>query len=819
MRATGLMVVVLVLGLVGRAAGGGVPRPPAHGGPVVDSLRYASDAAARANWEPMAGSAGVSVTTWAGGRALRMPCNFAGTRHDRASWDRKVKLDLTACRGLRFDLYCAEVAPISHFSLYLHSGDGWYAAGFGRSAAKGWSEVVIDKTATKIEGSPGGWGRVDTIRISAWRGRDVDTEFHIANLALEGADAPIAIIRGESVAKNAPEEAKSVAAFAKGIAEMLDRLGLDYAVISDLDVTAARLKGKQVAILPHNPQMPDQVADALAAFIERGGRLLAFYTLHGRLAELLGVAGGAHLRQSYAGHFASIRPVGDGLHGMPKVTGQRSWNIRKTTAVEGTSRVAALWFSDKGESTGEPAIIVSDRGVFMSHVLLGDDPAYKQQMLLAMLGHLDSGLWQRAVTATLARAGRFGPFDGFEDAVLKIRGRGPAEPRVMQALEQARSSHAMAGKLSKDRRFPEALAAAAEAQEALIVAYCRAQKPLKGEHRAWWCHSAFGVAGMTWDEAIETLADNGFTAILPNMLWGGTAYYESSVLPVAPEVAERGDQIAECVAACRKHGVECHVWKVNWNMSHRAPQAFAERMGKEGRIQVGFDGKPYPRWLCPSHPENQKLEIDSMVEVATKYDVHGVHFDYIRYPGPSHCFCPGCRERFEAVLGRKVANWPADCRHDPEVEQQWLAWRRGHITKVVAAVAERVRKVKPKVRISAAVFRNWPVDRDKVGQDWKLWCDRGYLDFVCPMDYTPNNVTFEQMVRRQLEWAGDVPCYPGIGLSVWGSPRDVVKLIEQVQIARQLGTGGFTVFNYSVPEALRIVPLCGEGITRKEATR
>ncbi|GAH56730.1 unnamed protein product, partial [marine sediment metagenome] len=50
----------------------------------------------------------------------------------------------------------------------------------------------------------------------------------------------------------------------------------------------------------------------------------------------------------------------------------------------------------------------------------------------------------------------------------------------------------------------------------MIDAYCLAQKPLAGEHRAFWCHSAFGVAGMTWDKAIELLAENGFTAILPN---------------------------------------------------------------------------------------------------------------------------------------------------------------------------------------------------------------------------------------------------------------------------------------------------------------
>jgi len=324
---------------------------------------------------------------------------------------------------------------------------------------------------------------------------------------------------------------------------------------------------------------------------------------------------------------------------------------------------------------------------------------------------------------------------------------------------------------------------------------------------------------MTWDQAVKLLADSGFTAVLPNMLWGGAAFYDSDVLPVAPEVKEKGDQIALCLAACRKYGVECHVWKVNYNMGSAAPKDFAARMKAAGRTQVTPDGKPNARWLCPSHPANQKLEIDAMVEVARKYDVHGIHFDYIRYPGRQGCFCGGCRERFEKAIGRKVKRWPADVRlsGDPDLHAKWLDFRREQITAVVAAVSQRARKVRPGVKISAAVFRNWPADRDSAGQDWKLWCDRGYLDFVCPMDYTPHNAHFRDMVARQVGWAGKVPCYPGIGVSVWPDPTNVAKLIEQIHITRRAKTGGFTVFNYDPGVAREVLGMLGKGITSKRS--
>ena len=76
------------------------------------------------------------------------------------------------------------------------------------------------------------------------------------------------------------------------------------------------------------------------------------------------------------------------------------------------------------------------------------------------------------------------------------------------------------------------------------------------------------------------------------------------------------------------------------------------------------------------------------------------------------------------ALGKPVAAWPQDVLPDGAQRQTWLDWRRSNITTVVKAVSDQVRAIKPKVMLSAAVFCNWIQDRDTVGQDWKLWCDR-----------------------------------------------------------------------------------------------
>ena len=207
-----------------------------------------------------------------------------------------------------------------------------------------------------------------------------------------------------------------------------------------------------------------------------------------------------------------------------------------------------------------------------------------------------------------------------------------------------------------------------------------------------------------------------------------------------------------------------------------------------------------------------------MIEVATRYAVDGLHFDYIRYPGEHACFCPGCRGRFEKIVGHKIKNWPRDVR-EGGLRGQWMDFRRSNITTVVQAVSRDARRIRPGIRISAAVFPDLNLQRDSIAQDWEAWCRAGYLDFVCPMNYTENSVRFENMIKSQRSWAGSVPLYPGIGLSTWPAGDRICTLIDQVNVTRRLGCGGFTVFEYNEAEAREIVPLCGMGLTRDAGRR
>ncbi|MBO5940819.1 MAG: family 10 glycosylhydrolase [Kiritimatiellae bacterium] len=339
------------------------------------------------------------------------------------------------------------------------------------------------------------------------------------------------------------------------------------------------------------------------------------------------------------------------------------------------------------------------------------------------------------------------------------------------------------------------------------------QPSKEGEWRAFWCHSEQGLKDHTWDEAIKLLKENGFNAILPNLAWAGTAFYDSKVLPVNSSVATDGDALEQCLAACRKYGVECHVWKVCWRLGSKSDKKVVEKFKSQGRLQRSNQGKQFD-WLCPSRPENLQQEIDAFVELAQK-GVDGIHFDYIRYKNESFCFCDHCRKAFENRLGRVVEGWPQSvvkCK-DPELLAKWHQFRCDTITALVKGVSERVRRIAPKVKLSAAVFHSPERDPATIGQDWVAWCRNGLLDFVCPMDYYGRLGPLLEMQKHALADA-PVKLRPGLGLSCWENPRDdAIKMTKQIKIVRDAGLDGFSVFDFDLRSA-SVIPVLHTGPTR-----
>jgi uncharacterized lipoprotein YddW (UPF0748 family) len=130
-------------------------------------------------------------------------------------------------------------------------------------------------------------------------------------------------------------------------------------------------------------------------------------------------------------------------------------------------------------------------------------------------------------------------------------------------------------------------------------------------------------------------------------------------------------------------------------------------------------------------------------------------------------------------------------------------WREHEINDWVQDLAARARLARPGLAVSAAVFPELDRAREEKAQDWKLWLDRGYVDYVCTMTYTPDLTEFEARVRKQQFTAPRNKLVVGIGSWKLG---EMNQLSAQITATRQLGAPGFVLFSYDDSATRNFLP-------------
>ena len=684
-------------------------------------------------------AAGLAACAGTGG-TVRIEAGFASNRAERIYRDVPLEGGMADADGLEFDFRCGDLSAFSSFTVYFKSGAGWYVAKMSPTCENREEHIRIAKAdAVGEEDRPEGWRNVSAYRVCGWRGAGRNASFQLSNVRPYRDAAQVVVVRTES-----EKAEKTGAIWPQKLSMTLSAMGVCSRQLADSDLTADRLKGVKIVALPYNPSLSPQAAALLKGYVAAGGRLLVCYVLPGEIADLIGVRRtGDFVPATAEQAITGFLRKGDGLEGQPSFSPQASWRAVRTE-VAGEGEVVADWADRNRRSLAVPAIVRTPAGIYLSHIWNGGTSGAPLQLMRSVVGQLAPALKE-----------------GFAEMDRK------AEQRV---AEQWRAAKAIGLK--------------------------------KGEWRAVWCHTPYGYdAEHAWEASVRLMKEMGYTDLLANLCWGGLAFYRSDVLPVSPMVETNGDALDLCLAACRRQGVRLHVWKVCWKMHSQVPAAYRAEMAAAGRTQVRFDGREDRGWFCPSHPENQRAEIEAMLELSRR-GVDGVHFDYIRYNGSDGCFCDGCRRRFEAQYGVTVARWPQDVRRDGALGQKWRDFRCDNISSVVKAVAERLQG-RTRTLVSAAVFPSVETCPGSVGQDWPAWCRNGWLDFVCPMDYTPSSALFKGMVRAQMRAAGKVKVYPGIGLNCWPDDgADVRRLGEQIEVVRALGLDGFTVYALSPRSAV-----------------
>lgn len=297
----------------------------------------------------------------------------------------------------------------------------------------------------------------------------------------------------------------------------------------------------------------------------------------------------------------------------------------------------------------------------------------------------------------------------------------------------------------------------------------------------------------------------------------GDAYYDSRFEPRAADVAPGFDPLGRLLELAHDTSLgprlEVHAWMVTYNIWNNATTP---------PPQTNHPYRLHPDWLTrsvsgstwdgsnyafdPGHPAVQEHTFNVAMDLVRRYDIDGLHFDYVRYAGPDWGYNEAAVTRYNRRFGR--AGRPAASHPD------WLQFRRDQVTGLVRKVYLTALAEKPAVRISAATITfapgitttaQWPSSSAYSGvlQDWRAWMEEGILDWNIPMAYFrqtehPEALTAWNVFIKDHQYRRRAAI--GLGWYLNGASNALV----QTRLARRPTAGGRTAsgvvgYSYAAP--------------------
>ncbi len=773
---------------------------------VLDRFDYDGDAAAHAVWQ--AREAAPPVRTASDG-GLFFDCPFGSLADDRFYWDRAVTLDLSGETALTLELAAAHPDALRSLALYMESGDGWYI--WNRPLTRsGRQRITMYRDDFETEGNPAGWHQIERLRLSPWRGaRAIDTRLQVYSLQV--STPPVLLLRAtESVPNN--NERNAARRATRYISRRLNALGIGHSVIDEDALTPPMLKSAHVVILAYNPVLPDGIYDKIAAFLDRDGKVMVFYSADQRLAQRMGFALDEYRAATVPLQWSAFTFDDPGTWRIPSRVLQHSWNIQPIRPLRDDAEIIGWWENADGDPTDDPAWGASRNGTWMTHILLDGDNTNKENLLAGFLTRWIPALWPGIVTTAIEQSGRIGSYTNLAETTDALqtdaRGLAPAVQRTVEdKLALAVQCHRRAHWAFERSRYIQAFSQARATRRLLVEAMAMTMPPPpEGEMRGVWDHHAVGWYPGDWPRSARQLRQHGITAIFANVAWAGLAHYDSQILPHSPTQQRFGDQLNAVRNAAHAHDLELHAWIVCWNLGS-SPSSFRERMQQQNRLQRDANGKPLA-WLCPSHPDNQHHMLEVIREIAG-YRPDGIHLDYIRFPGSHACYCDSCRQQIELALDQTLPSWPAAARDGGAAAAAWTEQRVTTINRFVRQAHRVVSEIDENMAFSAAVFGNYPGTIDSIGQDWGRWMAAGWLDFVAPMNYTQDTTEYSRWLREQKKGpaANGDRLIPGIGVSSGQAPLKADQVLDQIGATRRLGLPGYILFALDHELREQILPM------------
>ncbi len=268
------------------------------------------------------------------------------------------------------------------------------------------------------------------------------------------------------------------------------------------------------------------------------------------------------------------------------------------------------------------------------------------------------------------------------------------------------------------------------------------------------------------------------------------------------------------VDAGKKAGIKIHAW---------VPLCFDPYRLKSHPEwgMVDPSGKRSTEWICPTNQDWRKELVDTLSELMGHYAIDGLQFDYLRFPNADVCRCSTC---LQELSRRSGTNWRLDqpLVENSRMQTTWLHYRTDLIHELTTQLVTLLRKMDPRLTISAAVKPEGAINFEGVqiyGQSYELLAP--LLDFLAPMAYhqlEQKPIDWVRAVQISGQWrAGFTPIWNGI--QAFEEPHyPPMGQPEFAQLLDSMQTGSQGVALFSLGPLLSIVTGNGQNPNMTQGT-
>ena len=395
-----------------------------------------------------------------------------------------------------------------------------------------------------------------------------------------------------------------------------------------------------------------------------------------------------------------------------------------------------------------------------------------------------------------------------------------------QALQKAKTQLDKFLELVEQNNYVQAQNQWLEVKNTLWDSYPVDRPVAPSEVRAMWLDRGTIVKARSEDDLVtifNRMAKAGINTVFFETVNSGYTIYPSRIAPQQNPLVAGWDPLQAAVKLAKERDMELHAWvwvfaTVNQrhntilNLPENYPGPILSRYpdwgitDQKGNSFHYHSGKAF---LDPANPKVQRYLSLLLEEIATDYDVDGIHLDYIRYPFQSptgkHNYGYGTvsRQKFRQMTGVD----PIELNVGDKLWSQWTGFRLKQVDNFVSTVSQRLKSQRPDLILSTAVF---PMPRQerlqKIQQHWEKWVREGSIDLLVPMTYASDTDELYQLTRTLFNHFNEEQALLLPGIRLLNIP-DIVA-VDQIQLLRGMPTEGFALFaaenfNFSLERIMR----------------